>query len=112
MGFYEIGLGPVVWLLLSEIYPLSVRGTAMSIGATANWIFSFVTGLMFPVLKSWIQQYGVFYVYGTISVLASIFVYVCVPETQGLSMEEIEGKTIFSFSDFGSERNSRKALPM
>eukprot|EP01138_Halocafeteria_seosinensis_P010689 gb/GECG01010916.1/.p1 GENE.gb/GECG01010916.1/~~gb/GECG01010916.1/.p1 ORF type:complete len:581 (+),score=68.58 gb/GECG01010916.1/:1-1743(+) len=90
MGFYEIGLGPVVWLLLSEIYPLSVRGVAMSIGATANWIFSFVTGLMFPVLKGWIQQSGVFYVYGSIAVAATAFIYFFVPETKGLSMEEIE----------------------
>ena len=47
----EIGLGPIVWVLLSEMYPLAVRGVAMSVGATANWVFTFIVGLLFPVLK-------------------------------------------------------------
>ena len=49
----EIGLGPIVWVLLSEMYPLAVRGVAMSVGATANWIFTFVVGLLFPVVNGW-----------------------------------------------------------
>ena len=48
MGFFEISLGPVMWLLLSELYPLSVRGPAMSIGSTACWIFTVTVTFTFP----------------------------------------------------------------
>lgn len=90
MGFFEIGQGPVVWLLLSEMYPLSVRGVAMSIGATSVWLFTFVVGVTFPPLEDAIQIYGTFYLYAGIGVLSCVFIHFYVPETRGKNLEDIE----------------------
>jgi len=51
MGFFEISLGPLLWLLLSEMYPLHVRGVAMSIGSTGCWLFTMSVTQLFPIMK-------------------------------------------------------------
>jgi SP family sugar:H+ symporter-like MFS transporter len=82
--------GPVVWVMLPEVLPLSIRGTAMGLAVFANWAANFAVSQTFPVfLKNW-GPGPVFLGYAVIGVIAFFFVRFLVPETKGRSLEEIE----------------------
>jgi SP family galactose:H+ symporter-like MFS transporter len=87
---FAIGLGPVFWLLISEIYPLKIRGLAMSIASVANWGANLVVALTFLTLTQAIGKNGTFWLYGFVSIGAVFFVHFLVPETKGRTLEEIE----------------------
>ncbi len=87
---FAIGLGPVFWLLISEIYPLKVRGLAMSIASEANWGSNLIVALTFLTLIQLIGKPGTFWLYAAIGIFAWIFAYKLVPETKGHTLEEIE----------------------
>lgn len=87
---FALGLGPVFWLLISEIYPLKVRGLAMSIASEANWGSNLIIALTFLTLIQVIGKSGTFWFYAAIGILAWIFCYRLVPETKGHTLEEIE----------------------
>jgi sugar porter (SP) family MFS transporter len=86
---FAIGLGPVFWLMISEVYPLPVRSTAMSVTTAVNWAANFVVSVTFLSLVEWISRPATFYLYAGISVLALLFFWRYVPETKGRSLEEI-----------------------
>ncbi|WP_226021813.1 sugar porter family MFS transporter [Halomicrobium salinisoli] len=90
VAFFAIGLGPVFWLLASEIYPLSVRGSAMGLVTVANWLANLIVSLAFPMLRSSVGQSWTFWLFGACSVVALAFSYRYVPETKGRSLEAIE----------------------
>lgn len=90
VGFFALGLGPGFWLIISEIYPLKVRGLAMSIAGDANWGANLVVALTFLTLVNVISISGAFWLFATFGVVAWIFVYKLVPETKGKTLEEIE----------------------
>jgi sugar porter (SP) family MFS transporter len=87
---FAISLGPVFWLMISEIYPLRIRGTAMSVASIANWGSNWLVALTFPVLLATLGGAGSFWLFAVLGVVAWIFVYFRVPETKGRSLEEIE----------------------
>jgi len=87
---FAISLGPVFWLMISEIYPLSIRGSAMSVAAICNWGSNFIVALTFPVLLATLGGAGAFWLFAAIGVVAWLFVFFMVPETKGRSLEEIE----------------------
>ncbi len=87
---FAIGLGPVFWLLIAEIYPLNVRSQGMSIATVANWGVNFIVALTFLSLTEWIGRSFTFWLYGIISIGTWIFVYYLVPETKGRSLEDIQ----------------------
>lgn len=89
---FAIGLGPIFWLLIAEIYPLRVRGKAMSVATVANWTSNFVISLTFLGLVSLLGTNTVFFMYAIVGVISLIFVLKLVPETKGLSLEEITKK--------------------
>jgi len=90
ISFFAIGLGPVFWLLISEIFPLQVRGTAMSFATIANWTANFVITLFFLELVAVLGQAGTFWLFAAIGIVAFVFTLRLVPETKGLSLEQIE----------------------
>jgi len=90
VGFFAIGLGPVFWLLISEIFPLALRGRAMSLATVANWSFNLIVSLTFLDLVSGVGSVGTFALYAVLSLAALVFVSLMVPETKGRSLEEIE----------------------
>ncbi len=90
ISFFAIGLGPVFWLLISEIFPLQARGAAMSVATVANWGANFVITLTFLELVDLLGQAGTFWLFAVIGVVAFIFTLRLVPETKGLSLEQIE----------------------
>jgi MFS transporter, SP family, galactose:H+ symporter len=90
VGSFAIGLGPVFWLMISEIYPLRIRGRAMSTATIVNWGTNLVVAITFLSLIQLIGTPGTFWLYSIIGIAAWIFVYFLVPETKGKSLEEIE----------------------
>ena len=87
---FAISLGPIFWLMISEIYPLRIRGSAMSVASIANWGSNFIVALIFPVLLATLGGAGSFWLFAALGIVAWIFVYFRVPETKGRSLEEIE----------------------
>ncbi len=82
--------GPIVWVMLAEIFPLRIRGAAMGVATLLLWGANFVVSLTFPILLSAVGIGYLFLGYAVIGVLAFLFVRVFVVETKGRSLEEIE----------------------
>jgi MFS family permease len=89
---FAISLGPIFWLLISEIYPLRVRGVAMSIATTSNWAFNLLVALTFLILLNSLGPAQTFWMYAVLSVGAFLFSYRFVPETKGRALEEIHAQ--------------------
>ncbi len=90
VGSFAIGLGPVFWLLISEIYPLRIRGLAMSVATVANWVSNLVVTLTFPDLVALIGASATFVLYAAVGVASLVFTWRLVPETRGKTLEQIE----------------------
>ena len=99
VGFFAIGLGPVFWLLIAEIFPLALRGRAMSLAAVANWSFNLIVAASFLDLVGAFGSAGAFLVYAVLSVVALVFVARLVPETKGRSLEQIEDSLAAAAAD-------------
>ncbi len=91
---YAMTLAPVTWVVLSEIFPNSIRGTAMAISTTALWIACFVLTYTFPILNKLLRASGTFWLYGFICLFGFLFILRKLPETRGKSLEEIENNRI------------------
>lgn len=91
---YAMSLAPVMWVVISEIFPNAVRGVAMSVATFALWSACFVLTYTFPLLNSSLGAAGTFWVYGLISLLGFLFITRFVPETKNKSLEEIENELI------------------
>jgi len=106
IAFFAISLGPIAWLIMSEIYPLKVRGVAMSIATFCNWLFNFIVAKTFLSLTAALtipgteitgangqagpNPAGVFWLFAGIGILGLVFTYFFMPETKGHTLEEIE----------------------
>jgi sugar porter (SP) family MFS transporter len=89
-GSFAIGLGPVFWLLIAEIYPLTIRGAAMSVATIANWSANFVVTISFLTIKNAIGGMGVFMLFGSLTLVALLYFWREVPETKGRSLQQLE----------------------
>ena len=87
---FAMSLGPIGWILVSEVFPLKIRGIAMSICTVSNFAFNFFVVSSFPILLHRIGGAWTFWGFGAVSLLCIIFVFFCVPETKGISLEQIE----------------------
>ncbi|XP_029005901.1 solute carrier family 2, facilitated glucose transporter member 10 isoform X2 [Betta splendens] len=87
---YAIGLGPMTWLLLSEIFPAAVRGRAFAFTSCFNWTANLLVTFTFLNMIEWIGLSGVFILYGMTAVVAVLFFYFMLPETKGKSLQEID----------------------
>jgi SP family galactose:H+ symporter-like MFS transporter len=87
---FAIGLGPVFWLMIAEIYPLRVRGQAMAVATVANWGANLLVALTFLSLLHSLGRPWTFWLYGIIGLIAWVFVYTLVPETKGRTLEQLE----------------------
>lgn len=90
VAFFSVGIGPICWVLTSEIFPLRLRSQAAALGAVGNRVCSGVVAMSFLSVSHTISVAGVFFIFSAISALAVLFVYTCVPETKGKSLEQIE----------------------
>ncbi|NGX56218.1 MAG: Arabinose-proton symporter [Candidatus Anoxychlamydiales bacterium] len=90
VAFFAIGLGPIVWLIISEIYPMGIRGRAMGIATFANWTTNYIITLSFLTLIEILGKSFTFWLYAFIGIIALWFVIKKVPETKGKSLKEIQ----------------------
>ncbi len=92
VGFFAIGLGPVFWLLVAEIFPLATRARGTSVATFANWASNLVVALTFLLLVDAMGSAATFLLYAVLSVCAFMFTYALVPETKGKTLEQIEAE--------------------
>lgn len=87
---YAMSLAPVVWVVLSEIFPARVRGMAIAISTFALWTACFLLTYTFPLLNEAVGAAGTFWIYGLVCIGGFLFIRAELPETKGKSLEELE----------------------
>ncbi|KAF5313019.1 hypothetical protein D9619_003853 [Psilocybe cf. subviscida] len=106
---YAVGFGyswgPGAWILVSEIWPLSARGKGMSIAISSNWMNNFIIGQVTPSMLLHLG-YGTFIFFGLFSILAGFFVWFLVPETKGLTLEEMD--SVFGAGNLAVQDQARQ----
>ena len=90
VAFFAVGMGPAVWVLMSELFPTRIRGRAMAISTVALWVACTALTLTFLSLVDAIGISGAFWLYASICLFTLFFVWIAVPETKGKTLEEIE----------------------
>jgi sugar porter (SP) family MFS transporter len=91
---FAISLGPIMWLMFSEIFPLSIRGLGSSIATSFQWGLNMIIALTFLTLVQILTPGGTFLLFAFLCILGILFVYYQVPETKGVSLEEIEANLL------------------
>lgn len=84
------GLGPVPWAVNAEIYPVEIRGLAGGAAATSNWLTNFVVSQCFLTVGEAFGMSGVYLIYGACALIGCLLVWMYLPETRGLTFEEIQ----------------------
>jgi len=87
---FAAGMGPIPWVIISEIFPTRIRGGAMAVATLTLWAADFVVAQTFPLLKAGIGPAWTFWLYAGCSLAGLLFVWKVVVETKGRSLEEIE----------------------
>jgi sugar porter (SP) family MFS transporter len=87
---FAVGLGPVFWLMISEIYPLRLRGPGMAVASFWNWAFNFGVSYTFLTLINTIGKAGSFWFYAFLGLCGIVFFWFFIPETKDRSLEQIE----------------------
>ena len=93
-AFFAFGLGPTVWVVLSEIFPNKIRGAAMSAATFSLWVACYILTLTFPILVEWLNPANTFWIYAAICILGYFIIFRFLPETRGISLEQLERKLV------------------
>ena len=88
---FSIGMGPITWVYSSEIFPLKLRAQGTSMGVAVNRVTSGVISMTFLSLSKAITTGGAFFLFAALATVAWFFFYTALPETQGKTLEEMEG---------------------
>ncbi|OAY44578.1 D-xylose-proton symporter-like 2 [Manihot esculenta] len=94
VGCYQLSFGPIGWLMISEVFPLRLRGRGLSIAVLVNFGANALVTFAFSPLKALLGAGVLFYAFGVIAVLSLVFIFFIIPETKGLTLEEIEAKCL------------------
>jgi SP family facilitated glucose transporter-like MFS transporter 3 len=89
VAFFEIGLGPIPWLIVAEMFDSKYVATAMSLSCIVNWVCNFLVGLLFPYMQAGLGSWS-FAPFALVLLLTLLFAYVYLPETHGRSVAEIQ----------------------
>ena len=90
VGFFSFGMGPGVWVVISELFPTRIRGRAMSVATVALWLACLLITLTFLSLVKAFTAAGAFWIYAALCGFTVWFVWRFTPETKGKNLEEIE----------------------
>ncbi|GKU86677.1 hypothetical protein SLEP1_g1169 [Rubroshorea leprosula] len=89
IGSFSAGMGAVPWVVMSEVFPINIKGAGGSLTTLVNWIGAWAVSYTFNFLQEW-SSYGTFVLYAATNVLAIVFVITVVPETKGRTLEQIQ----------------------
>lgn len=106
---FAISLGPIMWLMIVEVFPLEARGVGSSLATCINWASNMFVALTFLTLVKSIGASGTFFIYFLLGILGLLFIYFFIPETKGCSLERIE-KNLYAgkrLRDLGEKHVSR-----
>jgi SP family arabinose:H+ symporter-like MFS transporter len=90
IAFFASAMGPLVWVVMAEIFPIKVRGAAMGLATLILWFADFLVTLTFPVLSDRFHPSTAFWIYAAMCALDLVFMWFFLPETKGKTLEEIE----------------------
>ncbi len=90
IAFFASAMGPLVWVVMSEILPTRVRGSAMAIATVVLWLSDFAVTLTFPVISDRLNESTAFWLYALMCFIDFVFILAVLPETKGKTLEEIE----------------------
>ncbi|MBN1940513.1 MAG: sugar porter family MFS transporter [Candidatus Aminicenantes bacterium] len=90
IAFFAMTQGPIIWVVISEIFPNRLRGRAMAIATAALWVADFAVSLSFPVIADKLHESFAFWLYAAMCAIDFVFIAAMLPETKGKSLEEIE----------------------
>jgi major inositol transporter-like SP family MFS transporter len=90
LAFQQGAISPVTWLMLSEIFPLKLRGLGMGVCVLTLWIVNFLVGLLFPIMVAGIGISTTFFIFAALGVGAMFVARAVVPETKGRTLEQLE----------------------
>ncbi len=87
-AFFMMSWGPICWVLIAEVFPNTIRGKAVAIAVAFQWIFNYLVSSTFPALYDFSPMFA-YSLYGIMCLIACLFVWKCVPETKGKSLEDM-----------------------
>jgi sugar porter (SP) family MFS transporter len=90
IAFFASAMGPLVWVVMAEIFPIKVRGAAMGLATLVLWLADFAVTLTFPVISDRFHPSSAFWLYAAMCALDLVFIWFYLPETKGRTLEEIE----------------------
>jgi SP family arabinose:H+ symporter-like MFS transporter len=90
IAFFAMAMGPIVWVVMSEIFPTRLRGSAMAVATVVLWLSDFAVTLTFPVISDRLNESTAFWIYAVMCAIDFVFMLVVLPETKGKTLEEIE----------------------
>ncbi|GFT62634.1 facilitated trehalose transporter Tret1 [Nephila pilipes] len=108
---FSIGLGPIPWLMMSEMSPTRVRGLICGLGTACSWTFVFIITKSFLQIEAAVGDFGAYWIYSVFCLLSCFFALIFLPETKGKTMEEIENyfsggeSQIHPLPDLSTERD-------
>ncbi|XP_078148292.1 sugar transporter ERD6-like 7 [Carex rostrata] len=89
IGTFSIGMGGIPWVIMSEIFPIHIKGIGGSLVTIMSWFGSWVVSYFFNFLMSW-SSHGTFFIFSAVCALGLVFIFKVVPETKGSTLEEIQ----------------------
>ena len=89
--FFNVSWGPVMWVMLGEMFPNQIRGSALAVSGLAQWLANFAITMTFPMLLSGIGLGGAYGLYAFFAIVSVIFVVKCIHETKGMELEQMQG---------------------
>ena len=89
--FFNLSWGPIMWVMLGEMFPNQIRGPALAVAGAAQWTSNFAITVTFPMLLAGIGLAGAYGIYAVAAILSVFFVVRYVRETKGKELEQMEG---------------------
>jgi sugar porter (SP) family MFS transporter len=94
IAFFAAAMGPLVWVVMAEIFPTRLRGSAMGMATLVLWLADFAVTLTFPVITDNLSQATAFWIYAVMCAIDLVFMIFFLPETKGKTLEEIERRWV------------------
>ena len=87
---FALGMGPIPWLVISEIFPTKIRGVASGVAAQVNWLGAFIVMKFYVNMEDSMHSYGCYWFFAAVCLCAVVYVFIFLPETKGKTLEEVE----------------------